>query len=82
MMNDPNVTLDNALRELDWRTSDKLCPLPMASGRPPVHCLGHSCARWNPHYGGCSDATLYLTLDYVGHQIARVGDELMQIKEA
>lgn len=74
MMNNPNVNLDGLMHEMAWRSSDKLCPLPMMSGNPPVHCLGHTCAKWNPHYGGCCDGTLYLTLDYIGHQISRLGD--------
>lgn len=84
-MNEPTVNLDHLMYEMAWRSSDKLCPLPMMSGNPPVNCLGHKCAKWNPHYGGCCDGTLYLTmdatLDNVGRQLSRLCD-LMQTKEA
>lgn len=65
MMNNPNVNLDGLMHEMAWRSSDKLCPLPMMSGNPPVRCLGYTCAKWNPHYGGCCDGTNYLTQESI-----------------
>lgn len=64
-MNEPNVNLDHLVHEMAWRSSDKLCPLPLMSGNPPVNCLGHKCAKWNPHYGGCCDGTNYLSLESI-----------------
>ena len=81
MMNKPNVDLDHLVHEMAWRSSDKLCPLPLMSGNPPVHCLGYGCAWWNPHYGGCCIGTNYLTLDHIGNRIHRVGDEIMRLSE-
>lgn len=66
--------LQATLNELAWRSSNKLCPLPMMSGQPPVKCLGHDCARWNPHNGSCCDGTSYLSMDYIGHQIGQLSD--------
>lgn len=73
----PEVNLDGLMHEMAWRSSDKLCPLPMMSGNPPVHCLGHKCAKWNPHYGGCCDGTAYLTQDAIGSQIHQLSNLIL-----
>lgn len=72
MMNEPNVDLDHLMHEMAFRTGEKLCPLPLMSGNPPVHCLGHKCARWNPHYGGCCDGTDYLSQEAISLQLCQL----------
>lgn len=81
MMNEPTANLEHLMHEMAWRSSDKLCPLPMMSGNPPVHCLGYGCAWWNPHCGGCAIGTAYLTLDYVGQSIAMLPGQLQRKEE-
>ena len=72
MMNEPNVNLDGLMHEMAWRSSDKLCPLPLMSGNPPVPCLGHKCARWNPHRAGCCDGTDYLSQEAISLQLCQL----------
>lgn len=71
-MNEPNVNLDHLVHEMAWRSSDKLCPLPLMSGNPPVNCLGHKCARWNPHRAGCCDGTDYLSQEAISLQLCQL----------
>ena len=78
-MNEPN-SIPKLMHELDWRTSDKMCPMTMAAGTPGK-CLGHGCAWWNPHYGGCAIGTNYLTMDYIGRMVGQVSDQLRQKEE-
>lgn len=72
--------MNKLMHEIDWRTSDKMCPMTMAAGNPSK-CLGHDCAWWNPHYGGCAIGTAYLTLDYVGQSIAMLPSQLQRKEE-
>jgi len=69
--------LQATLNEMDFRTGEKLCPLPMMSGNPPVHCLGHKCARWNPYYGGCCDGTDYLSQEAISLQLCQLTNLLL-----
>lgn len=78
-MNEPN-SIPKLMHELDWRTSDKMCPMTMAAGTPGK-CLGHGCAWWNPHYGGCAIGTNYLTMDYICRMVGQVSDQLRQKEE-
>lgn len=76
-MNESNVNLDHLMHEMDFRTGEKLCPLPLMSGNPPVPCLGHACAKWNPNYCGCCDGTNYLSLESIALHINQLTNLLL-----
>ena len=72
------ANLQATLNEMGRRTSDEMCPMTIAAGKPGK-CLGHGCAWWNPHYQGCAIGTAYLTQDHIGHMIGRVSDQLYNL---